>query len=226
VNILKETPDVKLQINSHSDERGEANYNKELSQRRAQSVVDYLIAKGINSERLIAKGYGFEMPIIKHAKTEEEHQKNRRTTFKILNSSEIKKSSSTSNYVPSLDEQTTANTTPTTTGSVSTTSSAPVTTTNQVTTSQPNTLANATTPATSFAHKFFIIAGSYPSEKAANDAISLLKTTGYPNAEMVGLSPSGSWRIAYSGFVTKDEAMAELTKIKQTISSAWVYEKK
>ncbi len=86
VNILKETPDVKLQINSHSDERGEANYNKELSQRRAQSVVDYLIAKGINPDRLIAKGYGFEMPLIKHAKTEEQHQKNRRTTFKILNS--------------------------------------------------------------------------------------------------------------------------------------------
>ena len=86
VNILKETPDVNVQISSHSDERGAEKYNTELSQRRAQSVVDYLISCGISSSRLIAKGYGFAMPVIKGAKTEEEHQKNRRTTFKILSS--------------------------------------------------------------------------------------------------------------------------------------------
>ena len=100
VNIMKETPDLKLQINSHSDERGEANYNTELSQRRAQSVVNYLIAKGINSDRLIAKGYGFSMPLVKHAKTEEQHQMNRRTTFKILNSSELGKTRYTYIYPP------------------------------------------------------------------------------------------------------------------------------
>lgn len=85
VNILKETPEIKLQISSHTDERGAKDYNIDLSQRRAQSVVDYLIANGINKDRLIAKGYGFSLPIVKNAKTEEEHQMNRRTTFKILN---------------------------------------------------------------------------------------------------------------------------------------------
>jgi len=85
INILKETPDVNVQISSHTDERGEKNYNIDLSQKRAQSVVDYLIAGGISSTRLTAKGYGFAMPIKKNAKTEEEHQMNRRTTFKILN---------------------------------------------------------------------------------------------------------------------------------------------
>jgi peptidoglycan-associated lipoprotein len=84
INILKETPEVNVQISSHSDERGAEKYNTELSQKRAQSVVDYLISGGISSNRLIAKGYGFSKPIIKGAKTEEEHQMNRRTTFKIL----------------------------------------------------------------------------------------------------------------------------------------------
>ena len=114
------------------------------------------------------------------------------------------------------------------------------TTTTQVTTPQTNastnvventtpnnsTINNNTTHTTSAAHKFFIIAGSYPSQKGAEDAISLLKTTGFPNAEMVGLSSNGSWRIAYSGFATKDDAKTELAKIKQTITSAWIYEKK
>jgi peptidoglycan-associated lipoprotein len=235
VNILKETPDVKLQINSHSDERGEAKYNKELSQRRAQSVVDYLIAKGINPDRLIAKGYGFEMPIIKHAKTEEEHQKNRRTTFKILNSSEIKKSSSTYSYTPPVNDQTTDNAT--TSASTATTATpvstsvpvSTVTTTTPVTapqTTTPTTMATNTSTANSAAHKFFVIAGSYPSQQSAQDAVALLKTTGFANAELVGLAPSGSWRIAFAGYATKAEAMDELAKIKQTNNSAWVYEKK
>jgi len=86
VNMLKETPDVKVQISAHTDERGAKDYNIDLSQKRAQSVVDYLIAKGISADRLIAKGYGFSNPIVKNAKTEDEHQMNRRTTFKILNS--------------------------------------------------------------------------------------------------------------------------------------------
>jgi peptidoglycan-associated lipoprotein len=242
VNILKETPNVKLQINSHSDERGEAKYNKELSQRRAQSVVDYLIAKGISSDRLIAKGYGFEMPLVKNAKTEEQHQMNRRTTFKILNSSDLGKKRYTFIYPANTPVQdTTTNTTPTNTSAspvtnVTTTTQAvtPVTTvTQQGNSPQVSTSTNVTsntpstsTTTTSAAHKFFVVAGSYPSQKAAEDAISSLKTSGFPNAEMVGLAPGGSWRIAYSGFATKAEAVTELTRIKKTISSAWVFEKK
>ena len=89
INILKENPDVNIQISAHTDERGAKDYNVELSQKRAQSVVNYLIAGGINTTRLIAKGYGFSMPLIKNAKTEEQHQMNRRTTFKVLNSTGI-----------------------------------------------------------------------------------------------------------------------------------------
>ena len=54
-------------------------YNNKLSQNRAQSAVDYIVLKGIEKDRLVAKGYGETRLIIKKAQTEEEHQKNRRT---------------------------------------------------------------------------------------------------------------------------------------------------
>ena len=54
-----------------------------LSQRRAESAVNYIISKGINKNRLIAKGYGESELIIKNASSEEEHQINRRTEFKV-----------------------------------------------------------------------------------------------------------------------------------------------
>ena len=86
-NTLKQNPSIKIQLSSHTDCRGNEGYNEELSQRRAQSAVDYLISLGINANRLIAKGYGESNPaVICNCSncTEEEHQKNRRTTFKIL----------------------------------------------------------------------------------------------------------------------------------------------
>ena len=74
-------------MGSHTDCRGNNRYNEDLSQRRAESAVQYLISKGIASERLIAKGYGEEelkVDCICARCTEEDHQENRRTTFKIL----------------------------------------------------------------------------------------------------------------------------------------------
>ena len=59
-------------------------YNLDLSQRRAQSAVDYIVSKGIAADRLVAKGYGESQLIIKDAQTEEEHQVNRRTEFKVI----------------------------------------------------------------------------------------------------------------------------------------------
>ncbi len=83
VSMLYETPNVKVQISAHTDTRGTDSYNDKLSAARAQSVVDYLIASGINPERLIARGYGKRFPVIAHAKNEDEHQVNRRTTFMV-----------------------------------------------------------------------------------------------------------------------------------------------
>jgi len=87
LKILNDNESIKIQLSSHTDCRGEDDYNADLSQRRAQSVVDYLIESGISSEVLVAKGYGETVPAAEcdcTACSEEEHQENRRTTFKIL----------------------------------------------------------------------------------------------------------------------------------------------
>jgi len=87
VRFLNKSPNISIAINSHTDSRGSDGYNRKLSQRRAQSVVDYLRSQGIDSTRLKAIGYG-ESRLLNRCKdkvrcTEQEHQVNRRTTFSI-----------------------------------------------------------------------------------------------------------------------------------------------
>lgn len=87
VDILKINPSINIELASHTDCRGSEIYNLKLSQQRAESVVNYLIEKGISKDRLVAKGYG-ETQLLNKCEctkcTEEQHQQNRRTTFKIL----------------------------------------------------------------------------------------------------------------------------------------------
>lgn len=92
---LADNGSIVVELNSHTDSRGDAAKNQDLSQRRAQSCVDYLVKeKGINTARLQAKGYGKTQllitdDVIAKAKTKEEkealHALNRRTAFRILN---------------------------------------------------------------------------------------------------------------------------------------------
>ncbi|GAB2459843.1 cell envelope biogenesis protein OmpA [Hymenobacter qilianensis] len=83
VETLNDNPKITIELSSHTDSRGKDAYNASLSQRRAQSAVDYIISKGIAKERITAKGYGETQPVVRNAKTEEQHQRNRRTEFKV-----------------------------------------------------------------------------------------------------------------------------------------------
>lgn len=85
--ILKQFPKVMLEIGAHTDSWGNANYNQQLSERRAQAVINYLISKGISKERLTARGYG-ETMLKNECKKEVEcpdskHRENRRVEFVI-----------------------------------------------------------------------------------------------------------------------------------------------
>ncbi|MEQ8245143.1 MAG: OmpA family protein [Fulvivirga sp.] len=84
VTILRDNPEIKIELSSHTDDRQTDQYNLKLSERRAQSAVDYIVSQGINKTRLVARGYGESKLIIPNATTEEQHQVNRRTEFKIL----------------------------------------------------------------------------------------------------------------------------------------------
>jgi len=81
---------ITIELSSHTDNRGQDEYNEKLSQKRAQSVVDYLIEKGIPLDRLTPVGYGKRKPVIINAETEEEHQRNRRTAFEVLRQDYVK----------------------------------------------------------------------------------------------------------------------------------------
>ncbi|SHI43168.1 WD40-like Beta Propeller Repeat [Hymenobacter daecheongensis DSM 21074] len=83
VQTLVDNPKITIELSSHTDSRGKDAYNMALSQKRAQSAVDYIISKGIDKSRITAKGYGETRPVLKAAKTEDEFQRNRRTEFKV-----------------------------------------------------------------------------------------------------------------------------------------------
>ena len=86
-NLLRLNPLLNIELGSHTDCRGDIDYNEDLSQRRAESVVNYLTSKGIESDRLRPIGYGESNLSINcncDDCTEEQHQTNRRTTFKIV----------------------------------------------------------------------------------------------------------------------------------------------
>ncbi len=83
IKLLNDNPTLKIELGSHTDSKGSDDYNLKLSDNRSKSVVDYLIAKGINAGRLVAKGYGETKPIDTND-TDDGRQNNRRTEFKIL----------------------------------------------------------------------------------------------------------------------------------------------
>ena len=81
--ILRDNPNISIELSSHTDDRASVEYNQNLSQRRAESAVSYILSKGIDDNRITARGYGESQLIILNAETEDEHQINRRTEFKV-----------------------------------------------------------------------------------------------------------------------------------------------
>jgi outer membrane protein OmpA-like peptidoglycan-associated protein len=92
-DLLKANPTMKIEIGGHTDTRGDAAKNMQLSDARAKSVKEYLIAQGIEASRLSSKGFGATKPIISdeainkmatEKEKEKAHQENRRTEYKIV----------------------------------------------------------------------------------------------------------------------------------------------
>ncbi|WP_452225163.1 OmpA family protein [Lacinutrix chionoecetis] len=84
--ILKEHPEMKIEIGAHTDNRGNDKYNLSLSKKRAASAMSYLIESGVDPTKLFSNGYGEAQPLV-DCKTnckEEDHQKNRRIEFVII----------------------------------------------------------------------------------------------------------------------------------------------
>lgn len=83
VQLMKDNPTLRIQINGHTDNIGKAADNLRLSENRAQEVVKYLTQKGVQAERLSFKGFGATQPVADNT-TEENRAKNRRTELKVV----------------------------------------------------------------------------------------------------------------------------------------------
>jgi outer membrane protein OmpA-like peptidoglycan-associated protein len=88
VKLMLDNPDIKVEMSSHTDARGGNDFNLILSQKRAEATVDYLVSKGIASNRLLAKGAG-ETELLNTCYngvecSEDVHAMNRRTEFKVV----------------------------------------------------------------------------------------------------------------------------------------------
>ncbi|WP_430427673.1 OmpA family protein [Maribacter litoralis] len=88
IDVMKKNPGMIIEIGTHTDIRGNSGYNKGLSQKRADSAKDYLIKNGIDSDRIVSKGYGESKPIVvcptENACSEEDHEWNRRCEFVVV----------------------------------------------------------------------------------------------------------------------------------------------
>jgi OOP family OmpA-OmpF porin len=87
--LMNENPEIIIEIGAHTDSKGDDKYNMNLSQKRAESVVNHLASKGIAAKRIIAKGYGETKPIAPNQNPDgsdnpEGRDKNRRTEFKVI----------------------------------------------------------------------------------------------------------------------------------------------
>jgi outer membrane protein OmpA-like peptidoglycan-associated protein len=89
LTLMRERPNISVELNAHTDSRGSASSNQSLSERRAQSVVNYLTSKGINRSRLVSRGYGESRLKNRCADgvscSDAEHAANRRTEFRVIN---------------------------------------------------------------------------------------------------------------------------------------------
>jgi outer membrane protein OmpA-like peptidoglycan-associated protein/tetratricopeptide (TPR) repeat protein len=89
VSILKKNKDIGVELSSHTDSKGSDSYNMQLSQQRADVAVEYVVSKGIDASKIIAKGYGETLPVTPNEFSNgkdnpDGRAKNRRTVFKVI----------------------------------------------------------------------------------------------------------------------------------------------
>ncbi len=87
IDIMNKYPKLMVRVESHSDTQGDADYNRLLSDRRAKATVKYVVDQGIDASRISGDGFGEDQPVVNCGDncTEEEHEKNRRSEFIIVN---------------------------------------------------------------------------------------------------------------------------------------------
>jgi outer membrane protein OmpA-like peptidoglycan-associated protein len=205
VSLMKQHPGINVELASHTDSRGSANYNQQLSQRRANGVVEYMVTQGISRNRLLPMGHGETRPRNSCTDgvkcTEADHARNRRTEVKMLTSLEgsslVYLDGKITGPGPSSDPQ------PVSTESGSKANAAPV--------KQPVgiTVNNGDT-------HFYVIAGSFMVERGAQSRLQTLKEAGYVDAEIIRFAGSNFYSVCAQKFANRSDAVAIEHKLEKT----------
>jgi outer membrane protein OmpA-like peptidoglycan-associated protein len=181
ISLLKQYPQLRIEIGSHTDSRGTEGYNLDLSRKRATNVMDYLAMKGINPLRLEISGYG-EQVIRNQCKegincSEKDHARNRRTEIKILSGAEgaIVKSKE-----GSLGLGRRVNESPQ----------------NNVTVSANNNI------------DYYVIAGSFLMESRAINQSKIIANAGYAEVNVMQFKPSPFYSVVVKKSGTMEEAQS------------------
>lgn len=192
VSLLRQQPTMIIELGSHTDCRGSAYYNQDLSQRRANGVVDYLTAQGIDQARLRPVGYGESEPrntcIDGEACTEQQHARNRRTEMRMISGLQAAS-------VVYVDGQITNSSDPAPQNSP--VKVAPLTPGNPV----PATVNSGERNA------YYVIAGSFLMENRAQNRLNELMTAGYTDAQVIRFPNSTYYSVSAGKFPSRQEAV-------------------
>jgi len=204
VNLMSQHPSVRVELASHTDCRGNSKYNQDLSQRRANGVVDYLVSVGIDRSRLRPKGYGESEPRNRCRDgvscTEQEHARNRRTEVRILSgvqgASMVYVDGQVVGQAVSGQNPGVINTPPPGAGNTSVT--------------------NAERDA------YHVVAGSFSIEDRAKVQLSTIHNAGYPNAKIVRFPNSIYYSISVGIFKSRRDADALKRRLEGSGIDAFV----
>ncbi|MCB0529528.1 MAG: OmpA family protein [Saprospiraceae bacterium] len=200
VALMKQHPSIKVELASHTDCRGNDQYNQQLSQRRANGVVDYLESQGITRARLRPVGYGESEPRNKCRDgvtcTEQEHARNRRTEVRILAGVQ----GAAMVYVDGQinnggSDQNNVNVAP-----------------------QGGTV----TVSSGDKDSYHVVAGSFLMETRAQNQLSTLHKAGYTNAQIVRFPNSTYFSVSVGKFRTRGEADVLKRKLDRDKIDAFV----
>jgi outer membrane protein OmpA-like peptidoglycan-associated protein len=203
MSLMQQHPSIKVELASHTDCRGNNKYNQELSQRRADGVVDYLVSQGIARNRLRPVGYGESEPRNRCRDgvtcTEQEHARNRRTEVRILTGVQ----GAAMVYV---DGQIVGQNPSPTPGKVNT----------------PPVPGGQVTVSNAERDSYHVVAGSFLMENRAQNQLATIHNAGYKDAKIVRFPNSTYFSISVGKFKSRRDADALKKRLETDKIDAFV----
>jgi outer membrane protein OmpA-like peptidoglycan-associated protein len=198
VALMKQQPLINVELRSHTDSRGRVEYNQGLSQRRANGVFEFLVARGISRNRLVPIGFG-ESELLNNCKdgvscSETEHARNRRTEIRMLAGLSGSSMVYVDGKISNVDPQETADP--------------------NVNVKPSKQTANDVVKVTNANNGiYYVVAGSFLVEERATNQVVTMKKLGHKDAEVIRFPDSKFHSVSVGKFKTREEATAFKRKL-------------